>query len=737
MLLVVLIAATFALTSFLLVGNRMHNYLDSGQIDWANTLMTSVSEGLARDTIDGNAVHARESLQQIVAQDTAIEYIYVTDFEGNLFAHSFEGGFPRVLLEHLEEYGQIKEHNKSEWMFDTSQGRIHDYNQPVIKGLPAHIHIGINESRVDNLIARLYRELFWWSILITIICLLVIVFYSRRITVPLSVLTTQVNKYAKGEKELGTQRPQGDKEVLKLFDSFTDMLQKREQAEEALKESEHNLQSILDNTPAIVYVKDLHGRFLLINRQFEKLFNISNEEVQGKTTSEISPKDIASEHMANDMEVLRLRQPIEYEEVAPLQDGEHTYHSVKFCLYDNEDQPYAVCGISTDITKQKVSDEQLRRSQKMEAMGKLTGGIAHDFNNMLNIITGYAEILNRSLEDNPHLKNFAMEIRRAGERGTDMTSKLLSFSRERSAKEEKININEFLHEESSLLKKTLTARIPLTLNLQEDLWPVWVDKGDFEDAILNICINAMHAMPDGGEVTISTLNVIVSNTESLVMELPAGEYVRLSIRDSGIGMDKQTLAKVFDPFFTTKGEQGTGLGMSQVYGFVQRSSGDINVVSEPGKGTTISMYFPHFTGQQQDAADEKDVIDSDLRGSESILIVDDEPSLCRLAREILVQRGYEVYTSERAEDALQILKTHKVDLLLSDVIMPGMDGYQLASKVRELYPHIKIQLVSGYTADKFDDEKHEDLRNNLLSKPYSVIALLQQVRNQLDDKSLH
>ncbi len=736
-LLFLLIAMTFFVSSFLLVGKRMHSYLHAGQVEWTMTLMSSISEALARDTIDGNAVHARELLRQIVYQDATIEYIYITDFDGELFAHSFERGFPRALLEYISEYSEKNQDAITDRIFNGAQGRIHDYNQPMIDGLSARIHIGINERRIDHLIDQVNEELLWWSVLITVVGLIAIIFYSRRITVPLSVLTDQVNRYAVGDSSTELSRPRGDKEVLKLFDSFKDMLQKREQAEAALKESEHNLQSILANTPSIIYVKDLYGRFILVNRQFEELFNISNDEIQGKTSRDIFPEEIANQHMANDREVLSLRKPVEYEEIAPVGGETHTYYSVKFCLYDTNGEPYAVCGISTDITKQKISDEQLRRSQKMEAMGKLTGGIAHDFNNMLNVITGYAEILNRSLEDDPHLKNFAMEIRRAGERGSDMTGKLLSFSRDRAAKEEKLNVNDLLQEESNLLQKTLTARIELKLELQDDLWPVWIDKGDFEDAIINICINAMHAMPEGGYVTITTSNVLLPTTESLVLELPAGEYVRLSIRDTGMGMDKQILAKVFDPFFSTKGEHGTGLGMSQVYGFVQRSSGDIKIDSEPGKGTSVIMFFPHYTGELQSRAETKQIDESYLQGKETILVVDDEPSLCKLAREVLEQQGYHVLTSERAADALQILKTHKVDLLFSDVVMPGMDGYQLASKVRELYPDIKIQLASGYTADKFDDGKHEDLRNNLMHKPYSVAELLQQVRRLLDDTAVH
>ncbi|HHI94462.1 MAG TPA: response regulator [Gammaproteobacteria bacterium] len=441
----------------------------------------------------------------------------------------------------------------------------------------------------------------------------------------------------------------------------------------------------------------------------EKVRNAYTESVKNKTPYNI-------EH--------RLRMP----------DG-RIKHVLERCktFYDDKGNPIHSAGTVQDITEKTHLEETLRRTQKMDALGKLTGGIAHDYNNMLGIILGYTELLENELNDQPRPATYARRIQHAAKRGTKLTQKLLAFSRHKGSDAEVVNINTLLREEQHMLEKTLTARIQLTLNLADNLWPVWLDNNDLEDTIVNMCINAMHAMKTGGELTFRTSNEKLDKNDARVLSLAAGDYVLLSITDTGIGMDETIKDKIFDPFYTTKGEGGTGLGLSQVYGFVARSNGAIKVYSEPGHGSRFALYFPRsrqtHTEIQTSTTDNVHC----LGGSETLLVVDDELALLELAQNILTTQGYRVLTADDGEQALTVLETESVDLVISDVIMPNMDGYQLAAKVRQRYPHIKLQMVSGFSDDRHDGMTDDALHQNMLYKPYTSHTLLTHVRSRLNE----
>lgn len=386
-----------------------------------------------------------------------------------------------------------------------------------------------------------------------------------------------------------------------------------------------------------------------------------------------------------------------------------------------------------DITMRKQTEDALRRTDKMDALGQLTGGIAHDFNNMLGVILGYSDLLRRKIGDDPKLEQFSKQIHLAGERAKKLTSKLLAFSRKETSTAESSNINEVIQESHHMLERTITARIELILELADELWPVWIDASSLEDAILNMSINAMHAIPESGSLTLSTKNMHLGADELSHIDIDAGDYVLLTLTDTGAGMSQETLQHVFDPFYSTKGAKGTGLGMSQVYGFVQQSKGVIHIDSEEGRGTSISIYFPRY---QETAVPtetgERGTESVTTSGHETILVVDDEPTLRELAEEILTSHGYHVVSAGSGEQALEILEHETVDLLFTDVIMPDMDGHQLAEKVLADYPLIKIQMTSGFS-DKTDTGKNERLKQQLLRKPYTPTQLLHTVREILDE----
>jgi len=515
-----------------------------------------------------------------------------------------------------------------------------------------------------------------------------------------------------------------------VFNDVTEQYQLRE----ANTRSQKNLQAIMDNSPAVIYAKDVQGRYIFVNQKFEQLFQRRSDEVIGKTSSDVFPEGFAEKQDNIDSQILKSGKTLEIEELSQLDGEQRSFLSVKFPLRDEDENTYAVCCISTDISERKSQETLLRRSQKMEALGQLTGGIAHDYNNMLGIIMGYSELLEKMLSEQPKCVRYAHEIHHAAERGSKLTRKLLSFTRHKVSNDATININELLLEQKQVLEKTLTARTKLTLDLGPDLWPVNIDDSDLEDAILNISINAMHAMESGGQLTIRTGNSHLVEADTQTSSLEPGDYVLLSITDTGAGMDEKTRDRIFDPFFTTKGQRGTGLGLSQVYGFVQRSAGHVQVYSEPGHGSRFAFYFPRSQQKTSGTETPVDTPDINLHGTETILVVDDEPAITSLTEVVLIEHGYKVFVAHDGLQALNILKeeSENIDVIISDIIMPDLDGCQLAKEVQKRYPHIKIQMVSGFADDRHHGFVDDELHKNMMYKPCSSQALLIRIRHLLD-----
>ena len=447
----------------------------------------------------------------------------------------------------------------------------------------------------------------------------------------------------------------------------------------------------------------------------------------------IHPEDIMKVDLAY-QDSLKDKQPYSVDHRICLPDGTIKYlHERCETIYNSKGEPVLSRGTAQDITEHTNMEETIRRTQKMDALGKLTGGIAHDFNNILGIVMGYAELLVNSLKNQPQLSQYASEIQHASERGASLTKKLLGFSRKKSSNICIVNTNDLLQTQKLMLEKTLTARIKLKYILKDEIWSIYVDDNELEDATVNLCINAMHAIENNGIITIKTDNIHLQQAEAQRLNLKHGEYVIVTITDTGTGMDLETKEKIFEPFYSTKGEMGTGLGLSQVYGFTQRSQGSIEVDSQVNHGTSFTMYFPryHYTVNEAESSNDNKINKSS--GVETILITDDEISLLHLTKEILSLKGYNVLCAENGAQALEILKSEQVDLLLSDVIMPEMDGYQLCAIVKEKYPNIKIQLASGFSESENKDLVDEELYKNKINKPFRAKELLERIRGLLDE----
>lgn len=509
-------------------------------------------------------------------------------------------------------------------------------------------------------------------------------------------------------------------------------------AENKLQQQEYELRQILDNMIDGVIGIDETGVITLFNQSAEKIFGYPVQDVMGKNVDILISENDKNKYYKNLNYLLETGESdvIGKGQIVSAKRSDGSMFPMRLSIAE---LPAQVDGVRrfiascSDVSAQQLQEEKLRQSSKMDALGKLTGGVAHDYNNMLGVILGYCEILEDSIEDT-RLLRYINEIHRAGERGAKLTRKLLSFSRRQTAESTKVDINELLDGIQLMLEKSMMSRIKLEYDLKEGLWPVWLDQGDLEDSILNMSINAMHAIPKEGVLTISTDNVKLTNNEADMLGVNAGEYVKVCLSDTGKGMDEDTRSKVFDPFFTTKGEKGTGLGLSQVYGFVRQASGVIDVQSELNIGTCFTLYFPRYMESNiSNIADYEIKKDGLIAGRpKTILVVDDEQSLRALTTDILKRHGYKVLNTSSGKEALSILHGNEVDLVLSDVAMPEMDGYELADIIIHEFPDVSIQLMSGFTGENKSRYFNKDLHDKLVSKPFSAKYLLQKIDEQVN-----
>jgi PAS domain S-box-containing protein len=393
-----------------------------------------------------------------------------------------------------------------------------------------------------------------------------------------------------------------------------------------------------------------------------------------------------------------------------------------------------------DITERRALELQLRQAQKMEAVGRLAGGVAHDFNNLLMVISGYSEFLLERLGPDPGLRGPAQEISNAAQRATSLTRQLLAFSRKQILAPKVLDLNEIVTENLKMLTRMIGEDLDLVMVPGSELGAIRADPGQIEQVIMNLAVNARDAMPQGGRLTIETANVVLDEGFARAhTPLEPGEYIMLAISDTGHGMDSETQARIFEPFFTTKGTKGTGLGLSTVYGIVKQSGGYIFVESELGHGTTFRMYFPHADGRDETAAAHHALgLPRHGRGQETILLVEDEVNLRRLARQYLENQGYTVLEAEDGAAALQIAAGYKgkIDLLFTDVVMPGMNGRDLATRISSQRPEIRVLFMSGYAENAVGENATLDPGTNFLHKPFSLPTLKDRVREILDSEPL-
>ena len=506
-------------------------------------------------------------------------------------------------------------------------------------------------------------------------------------------------------------------------------------AQEGLRRSEINFRSLVTNAPYGICRCNAAGQLLDVNPALLAILGYSSaEELVGKHLGELYADTHLWFELADHLH-----------SAAPFngliadwkrKDGINTALRVSGRAVCDGDKKTAFELFIEDVTERRALEQQLRQSQKMEAVGRLAGGIAHDFNNLLMVISGYSEFLLDRLGPDPALRGPAQEIAGASQRASSLTRQLLAFSRKQMLAPKILDLNGVVTENLKMLTRVIGEDIDLVMVPASSLGAVRADAGQIDQVIMNLAVNARDAMPSGGKLTIETSNVSLDEDYARFhAPLRAGEYVMLSISDTGLGMDSETQSHIFEPFFTTKGTKGTGLGLSTVYGIVKQSGGYIWVYSEPGKGSTFKIYLPRVAERVEPA---QVVVPEEPAftepGTETILLAEDEANLRYLARQFLEKQGYRVIEAADGAVAMQIAVAHEgvIHLLLTDVIMPGMNGRELAQRISEIRPNTKVLYMSGYTENVIGHNGTLDADVRLLQKPFTLRDLKNTVREVLD-----
>jgi PAS domain S-box-containing protein len=508
----------------------------------------------------------------------------------------------------------------------------------------------------------------------------------------------------------------------------------RKQAEEKLKESEEKFSKAFHSGPDAITLSTMaDGRFIEVNDNYLRLTGFTRDEVIGRTVWDVgtwrNPKEreqfVALLKRDGEVRDLETQLPVKSGEVRIIRTSAH--------IIDLNGSP-CIISILRDITARKILEEELRQAQKMEAVGRLAGGVAHDFNNLLVGILGYSELLKNKLPEEGPLRRMADEINAAAMRARDLTSRLLALSRRQILQPKMLDFNALVRQAERLLRPIIGEDIRIMMRLDSKTGPVKADPAQLEQVILNLALNARDAMPQGGILSLETCNIQVDAVMARQHSgLIPGSYVRLSVADTGRGIRPEIMARIFEPFFTTKDEgKGGGLGLSTVYGIVKQSGGCVTVASEQGKGAAFGIFLPRANELPEKPAPPTEAA-SPVFGTETILIVEDEPVVRKLARDVLEERGYRILCASSGPEALRMSDDNPepIQLLITDVVMPEMSGPELANLLQRSRPQTRVLYMSGYTDDEVLCRKGLPQDSAFIQKPYTPEQFARKVYETL------
>jgi two-component system cell cycle sensor histidine kinase/response regulator CckA len=591
--------------------------------------------------------------------------------------------------------------------------------------MKAHSNIQIGMRRIER------REWVLWSsaIMVTLLLTLGIISFSF----------PMLRQYAGGEFDSlhMSLAMRGLVGMVLLFDLYTIYQQFQiYRIRHQLVEREELFRLISENAMDMIAVVDPDGRRLYNSPAYGRILGFSDDELAGTSFYDhVHPDDIYTAQQA--VKRATATNPggtVQYR--MRHKDGSwHTIESGASAILNQQGKVEKFVVVNRDVSEQRQLEEKFRQAQKMEAVGRLSGGVAHDFNNLLGVIIGYAEFLQESLDPENSLRDSVDEILKAGKRAASLTRQLLAFSRQQVLDPKVLDLNVVVLDMDKMLRRLIGEDIELSTVLGPDLGRLKADQSQLEQVLLNLVVNARDAMPQGGKLLIDTQNMMMD--EAFVRRYPypvqPGPYVCLTVTDSGIGMDAETKARAFEPFFTTKEKgKGTGLGLSTVYGVVKQSGGYIDIYSAPGAGTTFKIYLPRV--DDAITTDAPIGAATSFTGNETILLAEDESSLRTLTRNTLELCGYKVLEAKDGLEALEVSERFKgpIDLLLTDMVMPGMGGRQLAQELTRRRPEIRLAYMSGYTGQAVGSQGPVDPGSVFLLKPFTREMLTRKIREALD-----
>ncbi len=526
------------------------------------------------------------------------------------------------------------------------------------------------------------------------------------------------------------------KYILTTFENITE----RKKAEAALLKSEEIFSKFMEYSPIYVFFKDENLRSLRLSANYESMLGKPIDELLGKSMEELFPGELARSMIEDDQKILREGKPVEVEEEL---DGRH-YHTIKFPVWSNG-RPRYLAGFTMDITPRKKAETerekmqaQLTQAQKMESVGRLAGGVAHDFNNMLTIILGYTQMAMKKIPPSDPLQHHLDHIHTAARKSTDITRQLLAFARRQAIDPRVLDFNQTIEHMFKMLRRLIGEDVTLSWLPGSGLWPVRADPTQIDQILANLCVNARDAVSGNGKIIMETGNVTFDQAYCNIHPgFVPGDFVLLAVSDTGHGMDKATMDRIFEPFFTTRDiGQGTGLGLATVYGIVKQNDGFINVYSEKGAGTTIKIYLPRHQGVVESPEEKVDDGIPQGRSDETILIVEDDRDILMLTKEILEISGYSVLTASSPSHALKLAQENagKIQLLLTDVIMPEMNGRDLADRIVNYCPGLKVLFMSGYTTNVIVHQGILETGVEFIQKPFGNNELHNRIQKMLSEK---
>ena len=721
-LLITCISMMIAGVSAIVSGNMMRKSIIEELEQKALVIVKALGKNITHEVVVNEVIPVQKALQQVVQDIEEVEYAFIYDFDNNLFAHSFERNFPKALLKKTQD---VFGHDTSLVnRYQTDESFIFEISYPLINGLTAGIHIGVNENYAYYKAAHLRNKVFTLSLLITFLGIYIGVVLSRHFTLPLSKLANSMDAFGKGQEFEPDLLIRGSIETNKLTNSFKQMIAERKKTEMQIRK----LSLAVEQSPNIIVITDIHANIEYVNPIFTKKTGYTLEEAIGENPRILKSGETQPEVYKELWETIKSGRAWRGEFINKRKNGERYLESVYIAPIKNtEGVTTHFVAVKEDITERRKDEESLIKAQKLESIGMLAGGIAHDFNNYLQGIMGYIMLAEAQIGTNDQAKESLKEALKIIMQSKDLSLKLVTFSKGGNPIKKTILISQLIKDSVTLAMSA--SRFNCQIAAPDSLWPVYADKGQLGQVFSNIIINAKQAMPNGGKVNTFAENIEINKNE--LHPLKEGKYVKITIKDHGVGISHENLQKIFDPYFTTK-KSGNGLGLSTCF----------SIIKKHGGGTTFYIYLPASMQEKQEPGqaniESVEKASSNCRGK--ILLMDDEKSFRAVTAEHLKLLKYEVDDAEDGAAAVALYKeafdSHKpFDAVIMDLMVPGkMGGVEATGELLKMDPDARVIITSCYVNNSTMAEYKKYGFKSSLSKPYETDELDEALQNVIVEK---